>query len=209
MGGVRVRFIDRMANLGYNNKAKAQSQKALISVELPEVRVCFSQEVHRMISRCEMGKKGGIKPVIENRKARFEYHIKENFEAGLVLVGTEVKSLRAGRGNLKDAYATVKDGEIWVMNFHISPYEQGNQFNHDPLRPKKLLLHRQEINRLLGLQKEKGYTLIPLKVYFKEGKAKVDLAVAIGKKLYDKREDIAARDARRDMERAIKEKGRS
>ena len=156
-----------------------------------------------------MGKKGGIKPVIENRKARFEYHIKENFEAGLVLVGTEVKSLRGGRGNLKDAYATVKDGEIWVMNFHISPYEQGNQFNHDPLRPKKLLLHRQEINRLLGLQKEKGYTLIPLKVYFKEGKAKLDLAVAIGKKLYDKREDIAARDARRDIERAMKDKGRS
>lgn len=156
-----------------------------------------------------MGKKSGIKPVIENRKARFEYHIKENFEAGLVLVGTEVKSLRAGKGNLKDAYVTVKDGEAWAIGFHISPYEQGNQFNHDPLRPKKLLLHRREISHLLGMLKEKGYTLIPLKVYFKEGKAKMDLAVAIGKKLYDKREDIAARDARRDMDRAIKEKNRS
>lgn len=155
-----------------------------------------------------MGKKTGIKPVIENRKARFEYHIEENFEAGLVLVGTEVKSLRAGKGNLKDAYATIKDGEAWIINFHISPYEKGNQFNHDPLRPKKLLLHRQEINRLLGLQKEKGYTLIPLKVYFKEGRAKVDLAVAVGKKLYDKREDIAERDANRAIARAIKEKDR-
>jgi SsrA-binding protein len=155
-----------------------------------------------------MGKKTGIKPVIENRKARFEYHIKENFEAGLVLVGTEVKSLRAGKGNLKDAYATIKDGEAWIINFHISPYEKGNQFNHDPLRPKKLLLHRQEINRLLGLQKEKGYTLIPLKVYFKEGRAKIDLAVAVGKKLYDKREDIAERDANRAIARAIKEKDR-
>ncbi|MGB4019280.1 MAG: SsrA-binding protein SmpB [Syntrophomonadaceae bacterium] len=154
-------------------------------------------------------KKTGIKPVIENRKARYEYHIKENFEAGLVLVGTEVKSLRAGKGNLKDAYATVRDGEVWLMNFHISPYEKGNQFNHDPLRPKKLLLHRKEINRLTGLQKEKGLTLIPLKIYFKDGRAKVDLSVAIGKKLYDKREDIAARDAQRTIARAVKEKERS
>lgn len=156
-----------------------------------------------------VNKKTGIKPVIENRKARYEYHIKENFEAGLVLVGTEVKSLRAGKGNLKDAYATVRDGEVWLMNFHISPYEKGNQFNHDPLRPKKLLLHRKEINRLTGLQKEKGLTLIPLKIYFKDGRAKVDLSVAIGKKLYDKREDIAARDAQRTIARAVKEKERS
>jgi SsrA-binding protein len=154
-------------------------------------------------------KKTGIKPVIENRKARFEYHIKENFEAGLALVGTEVKSLRAGKGNLKDAYATVREGEVWLMNFHISPYEKGNQFNHDPLRPKKLLLHRKEISRLTGLQKEKGLTLIPLKIYFKDGRAKVDLSVAIGKKLYDKREDIAKRDAERTIARAIKEKDRS
>ena len=154
-------------------------------------------------------RKTGIKPVIENRKARFEYHIKENYEAGLVLVGTEVKSLRAGKGNLKDAYATVKDGEVWLMNFHISPYEKGNQFNHDPLRPKKLLLHRREISRLAGLQKEKGMTLIPLKIYFKDGRAKADLAVAVGKKLYDKREDIAERDAKRSIARAIKERERA
>ncbi|MDD3880193.1 MAG: SsrA-binding protein SmpB [Syntrophomonas sp.] len=157
-----------------------------------------------------MGKKGkGIKPVVDNRRARYEYHIKENLEAGLVLVGTEVKSLRMGKGNLRDAYAVVKDGEIWVNNFHISPYDKGNQFNHDPLRPKKLLLHRREINRLYALQREKGLTLIPLKIYFKEGRAKMDLAVAVGKKLYDKREDIASRDAQRDMERCLKERSRA
>ncbi|ABI67629.1 SsrA-binding protein SmpB [Syntrophomonas wolfei] len=157
-----------------------------------------------------MGKKGkGIKPVVDNRRARYEYHIKENLEAGLVLVGTEVKSLRMGKANLRDAYAVVKDGEIWVNNFHISPYDKGNQFNHDPLRPKKLLLHRREINRLYALQREKGLTLIPLKIYFKEGRAKMDLAVAVGKKLYDKREDIASRDAWRDMERSLKERNRA
>ncbi len=153
--------------------------------------------------------KGGIKPVVDNRRARHEYHIKENFEAGMVLVGTEVKSLRMGKGNLQDAYAVVKSGEVWVNNFHISPYEKGNQFNHDPLRPKKLLLNRREINRLTGLQKEKGYTLIPLKIYFKNGLAKMDLAVAVGKKLYDKRDDLAARDAKRDVERVIKERNKA
>lgn len=153
--------------------------------------------------------KGGIKPVVDNRRARHEYHIKENFEAGMVLVGTEVKSLRMGKGNLQDAYAVVKSGEVWVNNFHISPYEKGNQFNHDPLRPKKLLLNRREINRLTGLQKEKGYTLIPLKIYFKNGLAKMDLAVAVGKKLYDKRNDLAARDAKRDVERVIKERNKA
>lgn len=153
--------------------------------------------------------KGGIKPVVDNRRARHEYHIKENYEAGMVLVGTEVKSLRMGKGNLQDAYAVVKSGEVWVNNFHISPYEKGNQFNHDPLRPKKLLLNRREINRLSGLQKEKGYTLIPLKIYFKNGLAKMDLAVAIGKKLYDKREDMAARDAKRDVERVMKERSKA
>jgi SsrA-binding protein len=156
-----------------------------------------------------MGKKTGIKPVVDNRRARHNYHIKESYEAGLVLVGTEVKSLRMGKGNLQDAYAVVKGGEVWVNNFHISPYEKGNQFNHEPLRPKKLLLNRREINRLTGLQQEKGYTLIPLKIFFKNGLAKMDLAVAVGKKLYDKREDIANRDAQRDIERAMKEKSKS
>ncbi len=154
-----------------------------------------------------MGKKhGGIKPVIDNRKARFNYHIKETFECGLVLAGTEVKSLRMGRGNLQDAYATVRDGEVWVNNFHISPYDKANRFNHDPLRPKKLLLHRREIDRLLGFQREKGYALIPLKIFFRDGLAKMDLAVGVGKKLYDKREDIAERDARRNIEQVIKSK---
>lgn len=153
-------------------------------------------------------KQKGIKPVVDNRRARHEYHIKENFEAGLVLVGTEVKSLRNGKANLRDAYAVVKEGEVWVNNFHISPYEMGNQFNHDPLRPKKLLLHKREIQRLQVLQREKGLTLIPLKIYFKDGRVKMDLAVAVGKKLYDKREDLAARDAHRDIARAIKERGR-
>jgi len=156
-----------------------------------------------------MAKKTGIKPVVDNRKARHNYHIKEAFEVGMVLKGTEVKSLRMGKGNLQDAYAVVKGGEVWVNNFHISPYDKGNQFNHDPLRQKKLLMHKREINRLIGLQQEKGYTLIPLKIYFKNGLAKMDLAVAIGKKLYDKREAIASRDAKRDMERAVKERGRS
>jgi SsrA-binding protein len=155
-----------------------------------------------------MGKNKGVKPVIDNRKARHNYHIKESMEAGMALVGTEVKSLRLGRANLQDAYAVVKDGEVWVNNFHISPYDKGNRFNHDPLRPKKLLLHRQEIRHLQGMQREKGLTLIPLKIYFKNGLAKMELAVAAGKKLYDKREDIAERDAKRDIERSVKERNR-
>ena len=155
-----------------------------------------------------MAKKNGFKSVVENRKARHEYHIEETYEAGLVLVGTEVKSLRMGKGNLQDSYAMVKSGEVWVNNFHISPYEQGNQFNHDPKRPKKLLLHKKEIRRLQALQKEKGYALIPLKIFFKNGLAKMDLAVAVGKKLHDKRQTIADRDARRHIERVLKSKGR-
>ncbi|MCR4399875.1 MAG: SsrA-binding protein SmpB [Syntrophomonadaceae bacterium] len=150
--------------------------------------------------------KGGVKVVVENRRARFNYHIEETYEAGLVLVGTEVKSLRAGKGNLQDAYAEVRDGEMWVLNFHISPFEQAHRFNHEPKRPKKLLLNRREINRLAALTQQKGYTLIPLRVYFKDGRAKIELAVARGKKLHDKREAIAERDARRDIARAVKEK---
>ncbi|HZK43068.1 MAG TPA: SsrA-binding protein SmpB [Syntrophomonadaceae bacterium] len=153
-----------------------------------------------------MAKNKGIKIVVNNRKARYNYHINETLEAGLVLAGTEVKSLRMGKANLQDAYAIVVDGEVWMNNFHISPYDKGNLFNHEPLRPKKLLLHRREINKLVGLQNEKGYTLIPLKVYFKDSLAKVELAVAVGKKLYDKREVIAKRDAERDIQRAFKDR---
>lgn len=147
-----------------------------------------------------------IKVATENRKARHDYHIEETMEAGLVLTGTEVKSLRLGRANLRDSYAEIKNNEVFLVNSHISPYEQGNRFNHDPLRPRKLLLHRSEIRRLIGKVKERGYTLIPLKIYFKKGKAKVELALARGKKLYDKREDMLERDARREMERAFQER---
>ena len=154
-----------------------------------------------------MNQKGaGIKIVSENRKARHDYHIHETFEAGIALTGTEVKSLRAGKANLKDSYARIENGEVFLQQMHISPYEQGNRFNHDPLRPRKLLLHRQEINRLLGKTREKGFSLVPLKIYFSRGKAKIELALASGKKLYDKRQDLAERDAKRDMERALRDR---
>lgn len=148
------------------------------------------------------GTKGeSVKIVTENRKARHDYFIDEIYEAGIALVGTEVKSLRAGKVSLRDSYAEVLNGEVFLRNMHISPYEKGNRFNHNPKRIRKLLLHRQEIKRLLGRTQQKGYTLIPLRVYFKGGKAKVELALARGKKLYDKREEIARRDAQRETAR--------
>jgi len=147
-----------------------------------------------------------VKTVTENRKARHEYHILETYEAGLALTGTEVKSLRAGKANLQDSYARVENAELMLYNMHISPYEQGNRFNHEPKRTRRLLMHKQEIMRLLGKTREKGLALIPLKVYFKNGLAKVELALAKGKKLYDRREDVAERDARREMDRAVKER---
>ncbi len=144
---------------------------------------------------------------IVNRKARHEYHINETYEAGIALSGTEIKSIRAGKANLQDSYARIENGELVLYNMHISPYEQGNRFNHEPKRPRKLLMHKREIMRLFGQTREKGFSLIPLKVYFKNGKwAKIELALARGKKQYDKREDIAARDAKRDMERAIRDR---
>jgi SsrA-binding protein len=142
--------------------------------------------------------------VTENRKARHLYHVLETHETGIVLQGTEVKSLRAGKANLQDSYARVENGELFLYNMHISPYEQGNRFNHEPKRTRKLLMHKHEIKRLQGQSKEQGLTLVPLKVYFKNGKAKVALAVVKGKKLHDKRQDIANRDAKREMERAMK-----
>ncbi|NCD08151.1 MAG: SsrA-binding protein SmpB [Negativicutes bacterium] len=151
----------------------------------------------------------GIKIAAENRKARHDYTIYETFEAGIELVGTEVKSLRAGKANLKDAYAQItKSAEVYVYNLHISPYDFGNQFNHDPLRPRRLLLHRSEIRRLIGKTKEKGYTLVPLKLYFTHGLVKMELALAIGKKLYDKRQAMAEKDAKREMDRSLKERNR-
>lgn len=149
-----------------------------------------------------------VKNVTENRKARHEYHILETFEAGIALFGTEVKSLRDGKANLQDSFARVENGELMLYNMHISPYEQGNQFNHEPKRPRRMLMHKYEIMRLLGKTREKGLALIPLKVYFKNGLAKVELALAKGKKLYDRRDDIAAKDAQRDIDRAMKERSK-
>lgn len=149
------------------------------------------------------------KVVTENRKARHDYFIEETYEAGISLTGTEVKSLRAGKANLKDSFARIENSEVILYNMHISPYEKGNRYNHDPKRERKLLLHKHEILRLLGKTKEKGFALVPLRVYFNErGKAKVELALAKGKKLYDKRQDIAERDARREIERAFRDKQR-
>ena len=147
-----------------------------------------------------------MKVIGENRKARHDYHIEETVEAGIALVGTEVKSLRMGRLSLRDSYAQVKNGEVFLYNAHISPYDPADKFNHDPLRPRRLLLHKREIHRILEKAEEKGYTLVPLKMYFKRGLAKVELAVARGKREYDKRQDIAERDARRDIARALKNK---
>lgn len=140
----------------------------------------------------------------ENRKARHEYFIEETYEAGIALVGTEVKSCRLGRVSLQDSHARVENGEVFLYDVHISPYEAGNRFNHDPKRPRKLLLHKQEIMRLYGKVRERGYTLIPLKFYLKNGRVKVELALARGKKKYDKREDIKAREVRRELERAMR-----
>ncbi len=144
------------------------------------------------------------KTVTVNRKARHEFHILESFEAGIALTGTEVKSLRANKANLQDSFARVENSELILYNMHISHYEQGNQFNHEPKRPRKLLVHKREIMRLLGKTQEKGLTMIPLKVYFTRGKAKIELALAKGKKVHDKRETIKERDAKREMERAMK-----
>ena len=147
------------------------------------------------------------KLIANNKKARHDYFIEEEYEAGIVLTGTEIKSLRAGGVSLRDSFAKVEDSEVFVYNMHISPYEKGNRFNTDPLRPKKLLLHKKEIRKLIGLVSKQGLTLVPLDVYLNnKGMAKMTLAVARGKKLYDKREDIAKRDAARDIDRRMKDK---
>jgi SsrA-binding protein len=155
------------------------------------------------------GANGEIKPVAQNRKARHLYHVLEVLEAGLVLTGTEVKSLRNGKVAMGDAYAMIEGEEAWLLNLHISPYEEGNRFNHEPLRRRKLLLHRRDIRRLIGKTREKGLTLVPLRIYFRKGWAKVEIALAKGKKSHDKREDIARRDAERDMARALSRRRRS
>ena len=148
--------------------------------------------------------KKGVKPVAQNRKARHEYFIEDTYECGIELVGTEVKSIRAGKVNLKDAYAQVKGGQAYLIGMHVSPYEQGNIFNRDPFRSRRLLLHKREIHKLQALSQADGYSLIPLQLYLKDGLVKLELAVAKGKKLYDKRHTLAERDAQRDMERRMK-----
>src|SRR5919202_802618 len=156
--------------------------------------------------RANRGNGGG--PVAENRKARHDYFIEETIEAGIALVGSEIKSVRAGRVNLRESYVRIERGEAWLLNAHISTWPQsGTYFNHEPTRPRKLLLHRNEIERLRGKVEQKGLTLVPLKLYFVRGRAKVEVAVARGKKLYDKRETLAERDSQREIERAVR--GRS
>jgi len=149
-----------------------------------------------------------VKVITENRKARHDYTIEESFEAGIELKGTEVKSMRAGRANLKDSFAVIENGELYLYGMHISPYEHGNIFNVEPMRPRKLLMHKKEIMRLLGKTKEQGLTLVPLKAYFKKDKIKIELALAKGKKLYDKREAAAEKTAKREIEKAMKERSR-
>ena len=148
----------------------------------------------------------GVKYIAENRKARHDYFIHETYEAGIALTGTEVKSLRQGKANLKDSFCRIEHGELLLLGMHISPYEQGNRFNHDPLRTRRLLMHKYEILKLFGKTKEKGYTLIPLNLYFKKGKVKVTVALVSGKKLYDKRQTLAEKEAKRDIERRMKER---
>lgn len=149
-----------------------------------------------------------MKTIAQNKKARHDYFVEETYEAGIELCGTEVKSLRAGRVNLKDSWCSIVDGEIFVNGMHISPYEQGNIFNRDPMRVRKLLMHKKEILKLYGTVKQTGYSLIPISLYFKDSKVKLQVGLCKGKKLYDKRADMAERSAKRDMERAIKEQRR-
>ena len=149
----------------------------------------------------------GQKIIAKNRKARHDYHLLDTYQAGLVLMGSEIKSIRGNKINLRDGFVQERDGELWLMNVHISPYEQAKRFGHtDPVRPRKLLLHRREINRILSRIREKGFTVIPTQVYLERGKAKVEIALARGKKQYDKRSTLAKRDANRQIERALKER---
>lgn len=149
-----------------------------------------------------------MKTIAQNKKARHDYFVEGTYEAGIELCGTEVKSLRAGRVNLKDSWCSIVDGEIFVNGMHISPYEQGNIFNRDPMRVRKLLMHKKEILKLYGTVKQTGYSLIPISLYFKDSKVKLQVGLCKGKKLYDKRADMAERSAKRDMERAVKEQRR-
>ena len=155
-----------------------------------------------------MAKKAGMKLIANNKKAFHDYFIEDTYEAGIALAGTEVKSLRAGKCSIKESFIRVEKGEVYIYGMHISPYEHGNIFNRDPLRERKLLMHKAEINRLFGLVKQREYTLIPLSLYFKGSRVKMQLGLCKGKKLYDKREDAAKRDAAREIDRVMKERRR-
>ncbi len=150
----------------------------------------------------------GIKVIARNRKAARDYHLEDRREAGLVLVGSEIKSIRAGRVNLSDGYVQPRDGELWLVNVHIASYDPAGRYGHEPLRSRKLLLHRREIDRLTSRVQERGYTIVPTRLYLKEGRAKVEVALARGKRKYDKRQAIAKRSAQRDIDRALKERGK-
>lgn len=150
--------------------------------------------------------KGQGRVLAQNKKANFEYAIEETIEAGIVLQGTEIKSIRAGRVNLRDSFARIDRGEVRIINMHISPYEQGNRFNHDPTRTRKLLLHRKQIDKLIGQTQQQGYSLVPIKMYIKDGFAKILLGVGKGKKKYDKREDLKQKQMKRDVERAVRDR---
>jgi SsrA-binding protein len=149
-----------------------------------------------------------VKVVTVNRRATHDYFIDDRIEAGLALTGTEIKSIREGRVNLREGYARIVDGEAWLTNVHIAPYEQGNRYNHEPLRDRKLLLHRDEINTLMGRVRQRGYTIVPLQLYLKNGRAKVELGLARGKREFDKRESIARREAQREIDRSLRERNR-
>ena len=155
-----------------------------------------------------MPKQKGVKVIAQNKKARHDYFVEEAFEAGLALHGTEVKSMRLGRVNLKESYVQAQGNELFAYGMHVSPYAQGNQFNADPLRPKKLLMHKREIRRLASEVKRQGFTLIPLQIYLKDGRMKLELGMCKGKKNYDKRDDMAERDAKRSIERAMRDNKR-
>jgi len=150
--------------------------------------------------------KGEGKLIAQNRKAGHDFFIEETYETGIVLQGTEIKAIRAGRVNLKDSFARIQNGEVFLHNMHISPYEHGNRYNHDPIRTRKLLLHKKQISKLIGETKEAGYTLVPLKIYLKNGFAKLLLGLGKGKKQYDKREDLKRKEAKRDIERAFRDR---
>lgn len=156
-----------------------------------------------MMSKIEQRRTGDVKTVATNRKARHDYLIEETYEAGLVLTGTEIKSVRAGRVSLRDSFAMVKEGELWLMNAHIAPYDQGTYANHEPRRSRKLLMHRREINRIAGKLQEKGFTLVPLRFYLKNNLAKVELGLGRGKKQYDKRTALREKETRREIDRAV------